>query len=115
MLVINDPSETYLYMGLLPAIIFIYGGIFHRLLFSRRNLFFSIPLVFFVLYALGTQTPAYSVFWHLIPGVKSFQRRTDATLLINVFVALLIGGMVDCLRRPGSRQQWRRQPKWGHR
>ena len=99
----NDPSETYLYAGLVPATILLYGGVFRGLLFRKGNLIFLLPLIFFVLYALGTQTPAYAQFWHLIPGVKSFQRPTDATFLINVFLALLIGWMLDRMRpAPGA-------------
>jgi len=94
----NDPSETYLYIGLLPATIFLYGGILKGLLFRKANLWFLVPLIFFLLYALGTQTPAYALFWNFIPGVKSFQRPTDATFVLNVFLALLLGLILDLLR-----------------
>lgn len=100
----NDPTETYLYIGILPATIFLYGGILKGLLFKKKTLWFVLPLLFFVLYALGTQTPVYALFWHVIPGVKSFQRPTDATFPLNVFLALLIGWMLDRLRynRPST-------------
>jgi hypothetical protein len=94
----NDPCETYLYFGLVPAAIFVYGGVIKGKLLRRENLRFALPLAFFLLYALGTQTPAYSFFWHFIPGVKSFQRPTDATFLVNVFIGLLTGAILDQLR-----------------
>ncbi|MFX9630941.1 hypothetical protein ABTO69_20530, partial [Acinetobacter baumannii] len=63
----NDPSETYLYIGLIPAAILLYCGLFKRLFLRLESLWFVAPLVFFLLYALGTQTPAYTAFWYLIP------------------------------------------------
>ena len=101
----NDPSETYLYFGLLPATIFVYGGILKGLLFRKANLWFLLPLMFFLLYALGTQTPAYAFFWNFIPGVKSFQRPTDATFALNVFLAMLLGLILDSLRGRRSNPQ----------
>jgi Bacterial membrane protein YfhO len=101
----NDPSETYLYLGLLPATIFAYGGILKGLLFRKTNLWFLLPLLFFLLYALGTQTPAYAFFWNFVPGVKSFQRPTDATFSLNVFLAVLLGFILDSLRGRRSNPQ----------
>jgi hypothetical protein len=101
----NDPSETYLYFGLLPATVFAYGGILKGLVFRRTNLWFLLPLIFFLLYALGTQTPAYAFFWNFVPGVKSFQRPTDATFALNVFLALLLGFILDSLRGRRSNPQ----------
>ncbi len=91
----NDPSETYLYAGLIPATIFMYGGILKARLFRKANLWFLLPLIFFLLYALGTQTPAYALFWNYIPGVKSFQRPTDATFALNLFFGILLGLVLD--------------------
>lgn len=94
----NDPCETYLYFGLIPSAILIYGGFIRGRLFNSESLRFVLPFLFFLLYALGTQTPAYSMFWHCIPGVKSFQRPTDATFLLNVFFALITGAILDQMR-----------------
>jgi hypothetical protein len=55
---------------------------------------YTIMVALLLLYALGSHTPAYSVFYTVFPGVSLFRRPADASFLIGGLLAILGGYLV---------------------
>lgn len=84
------------YIGALPAVLLLAG--FRRGWFwSREIAFFAIAFVLVTLYALGWYTPAFRVFYEVLPGVSLYRRPADATFLLGGIGAVLAGYAVHRL------------------
>jgi hypothetical protein len=90
-----------LYLGALPLVAIIGLGLARGLLWARDIRFFTIAAAVTVLYGLGWYTPAFRVFYELVPGVTLYRRPADAAFLIGGLLAVLGGYLVHrWLSRP---------------
>jgi len=84
-----------LYIGAVPVLMLVIAAA-RGLLWHREIRFFTIALIVTLLYALGWYTPAFRVFYELLPGVSFYRRPADAVFLIGGLAALLAGYVVHC-------------------
>lgn len=84
-----------LYIGALPLLMLVVSLIKGDFL-RREMAFFVAAFVFVTLYALGGYTPAFWVFYEIMPGVDMFRRPADAAYLVGGLGALLAGYALDC-------------------
>lgn len=99
----DDRTESLLYIGGLGVWILLFWGLWNGILWRRRNLLFLGMLVFSLLYMLGDLTPAYRLFYEVIPGVALFQRPLDGGFLLNIalagLIALVLDEVMNCSKR----------------
>src|SRR5690606_32210446 len=70
------------YIGAIPLLLLILAGA-RGLLWEREVRFFAAAGGALLLYALGWYTPAFRLFYELLPGVDLYRRPADATFLIG--------------------------------
>ncbi len=106
----NDPSVNYwgpgtvgwtssglaqnmgqLYIGLLPMLALLTLSITKQAPLHKDIKYGAFALVFCLLYALGSNTPAFHFFYDFLPGVPLFRRPADATFFIGAFGAIGAG------------------------
>jgi hypothetical protein len=79
-----------LYLGAIPlaliALAVVKGWVFHH-----DTRFVTVGLLLVTLYALGGYTPAFQLFYTILPGVDLFRRPADAVFLMGGLAALLAG------------------------
>ena len=80
-----------IYAGAVPIMAILMLGIARGRLLAREIRYHAAAAVFFVIYALGTYTPAFRLFYDLLPGVELYRRPADATFLIGFSIAVLGG------------------------
>jgi len=89
-------NMSNLYSGALVGLAVVFGaaggGLWHR---GAR--FFGIALLAMVLYALGRYTPAFRIFYEMVPGVDLFRRPADGTFLVGALAAIAAGHVVHRL------------------
>lgn len=99
-----------LYLGALPLVAIVGLGLARGPLWSRDIRFIAIAAAVAILYGLGWYTPAFRLFYELVPGVTLYRRPADAAFLIGALLAVLGGYLVHrCLsrpRNPATRAQW---------
>ncbi|TBW33020.1 hypothetical protein EYW49_21075 [Siculibacillus lacustris] len=83
-----------IYAGALPIFAILAYGVARARLLEREIVYQTAALVFFVLYAIGWYTPAFRLFYDVLPGVDLYRRPADATFLIGFSVALTGGWLV---------------------
>jgi len=97
----GDPTEAYLYLGAAPILMAGVGVLVLPRAKSRDHWFFLLLAVAALVYSLGRYTPAYSLFYHFVPGVSVFRRPPDATWVLSFAVAFLAGiGLHELLSNP---------------
>lgn len=87
-------NMTAFYAGAVPIMAILVGGIARGRLWTPGIRWPTVAAVFFVLYAIGWYTPAFALFYDVLPGVDLFRRPADATFLIGFSIALLGGFLV---------------------
>ena len=90
-------NMTNVYIGQLGVFVLALA-VWTRCFIEKEIRFFFGMLFFFILYALGRYTPAFSIFYH-IPGVDLWRRPADATFLLNFIFSILVGYgfyMIEC-------------------
>jgi hypothetical protein len=96
-----------IYAGAIPLFALLAHGIGRGRLLLPGLRYQTAALVFFVLYAIGWYTPAFHLFYDLLPGVALYRRPADATFLIGLSLALIGGLLTDRAltedHRPASR------------
>jgi len=85
-----------LYIGAIPLLLILLAGLRGQL-WTRDIRFFTVASVLMVLYALGWYTPAFQVFYTLLPGISLYRRPADAVFLIGALGAILAGYAVHRL------------------
>ena len=95
-----------LYIGALPIALTITVGLTRGALWAREMRAYTLSILFLVLYALGNYTPAFRLFYEVLPGVAFFRRPADASFLLGGLLAIAGGYVVHLwlngeLRRPG--------------
>jgi hypothetical protein len=83
-----------LYVGSLPILLILTAGLARRVLWAREVRGYLIVLLLLVLYSVGVYTPAYALFYELLPGVSLFRRPADASFLIGGMLSILGGYLV---------------------
>lgn len=86
-----------LYLGMIPVLALLVGGIARGRLFARGVRFFAVAAALILLYALGWYTPAFRLMFETLPGVALFRRPADATFVLCALVAILGGYCVHRL------------------
>lgn len=81
-----------MYAGAIPMLLVLLGAV-SGVLWQREVRVFSILLILMLLYALGKYTPAYAVYYKLLPGVDLYRRPADAVFEIGYLIAIC-GGYV---------------------
>ena len=95
-----------LYIGALPIVLVMTVGLTRGALWTREMRVYALSILFLVLYALGAYTPAFRLFYEVLPGVAMFRRPADASFLLGGLLAIAGGYVVHLwlngeLRRPG--------------
>jgi hypothetical protein len=98
-----------LYFGALPLVALIGFGLARGALWMREIRFFAAAALLVLLYALGRYTPAFTVFYEILPGVALFRRPADATFLLGMLLAIL-GGY--CVHRALTDEAMRARSEW---
>jgi hypothetical protein len=105
----NAQNVGQIYAGALPLVAVLGIGVVRGAAWTREGLFFLIAAVLVLLYALGWYTPAFRVFYEVLPSVHLFRRPADATFVFGFLFAMLAG---YCVHRwiegqvpPASRRQ----------
>jgi SAM-dependent methyltransferase len=80
-----------MYVGTLPILLVLTVGLMRATLWSREVRFYAIGSVILLLYALGTHTPAFGMFFTYLPGVSYFRRPIDAIFLVGALLAVAAG------------------------
>jgi hypothetical protein len=86
-------NMVLLYAGAIVPIVLIVG-LSRKILWSREIRFFTIATLLILFYAFGRYTPAFSVMYELMPGVKLFRRPADATFVFGALIAIVAGYLV---------------------
>ncbi len=100
------------YFGALPALLLIVPGLSRGWLWDRGIRSLTILFALMVLFAIGRYTPAFSLFYHYLPGVSAFRRPADATFLIGALGAVLAGYMLHRLFTEAEFRLTRRDLVW---
>ena len=99
-----------LYLGALPLVAIVAFGVARSLLWARDIRLFTTAAAVAILYGLGWYTPAFRVFYELLPGVTLYRRPADAAFLIGALLAILGGYLVhrwlSGTLKPATRTQW---------
>ncbi len=87
-------NMSQIYVGTLPMLLVLTVGLVRGALWSRELRYPAIAVAALLLYALGRYTPAFTVFFDLLPGVALFRRPVDAVFLIGAMLAVAAGYLV---------------------
>lgn len=94
----NDLSLTQnmgqLYVGMLPILLVLTAGLVRGALWAREIRVYTFAILFLLLYGLGSYTPAFRLFFELLPGVSFFRRPADASFLVGGMLAIAGGYLV---------------------
>ena len=101
----TDRATNYLFVGTIPALLFLWHGVAGGRLFAREFRFFLVLGLVALFYALGRYTPGFEVIFDHLPGVNLYRRPADATFVINIALAFAAGYLVHRYATDGL-------PKW---
>jgi hypothetical protein len=87
-------NMSQIYVGTLPMLLILTVGLARGALWSRELRFYAIALAALLLYALGSYTPVFGLFYDYLPGVALFRRPVDATFLMGAVLAIAAGYLV---------------------
>jgi uncharacterized membrane protein YfhO len=90
-------TESYLYSGVVPAMLLLRYGILEMRLGESCLRFFGVVGLLAALYAVGSYTPVYRLAYDVVPGVDFYRRPPDAMFLVNIVLALSSGYILDSL------------------
>ncbi len=89
-----SPNMSQMYLGTLPMLLIATAGLLRGALWSREIRFYAIAALALLLYALGNHTPAFTAFFHFVPGVAFFRRPVDAVFLVGALLSIVAGYLV---------------------
>jgi hypothetical protein len=87
-------NMSQMYFGALPIVLILTAGLSRGLLWAREVRVLVIATAFLLLYALGANTPVFTLFFDYLPGVAYFRRPVDATFLIGCVLSIVAGYLV---------------------
>lgn len=85
----TDPSQDYLYIGVLPALVIVISLAVNRL----RPVHFAACLLLFLtalLFSMGSYTPFFLFLFDHVPGFAFTRRPADGEYFLGLFAALLV-------------------------
>ncbi len=85
----TDCSEDYIYIGLIPALIFIII-LLRPMRASSPSLLAALLTVVWCIFSLGNNSPLYPFLFGHVPGMSGFRRPADAAFLFNASISLAI-------------------------
>ncbi|HEX5958101.1 MAG TPA: hypothetical protein VFY92_05520, partial [Hyphomicrobiaceae bacterium] len=83
-----------IYIGTLPIVLVLTVGLARGVLWRRELRFYAIASAALLLYALGRYTPAFALFFDVLPGVDVFRRPVDALFLLGATLSIAGGHLV---------------------
>lgn len=97
-----------IYAGAVPIMAILMLGVARGRLLASEIRYQTAAAIFFVLYAVGWYTPAFRLFYDVLPGVDLYRRPADATFLIGFSVAVLGGWLTHrwLTERPLGPASW---------
>ena len=87
-------NMSQLYFGILPILLVLTVGLVRGALWAREVRTLTAAAACLLLYALGSYTPVFRIFFDYVPGVAFFRRPVDATFLIGALLAIVAGYLV---------------------
>lgn len=87
-------NMSQMYLGTLPMLLILTVGAMRGVLWSREVRVLSLAVAVLLLYALGSHTPVFGIFFHYLPGTSFFRRPIDATFLVGSLLAIIAGHLV---------------------
>jgi hypothetical protein len=91
--------ETYLYLGIIPLVLFLIGLLDRKINPQKIKTVWLIILVLSFILALGRTTPLYGLLWKIFPLIRLFKSPTRLLLFCELVLAILAGfGWEACLR-----------------
>ncbi|MBX9588656.1 MAG: YfhO family protein [Hyphomonadaceae bacterium] len=87
-------NMSQMYLGTLPILLILTVGLTRGTLWAREIRALTVATMVLLLYALGTHTPMFRIFFDYLPGVAFFRRPVDATFLIGALIAIAAGYIV---------------------
>jgi len=90
-------NMSQLYVGIIPVLLLLTIGVVRGIAWTKDIRFYTIALLAMLAYALGGFTPAFEVFYHMVPGIDLFRRPADATFLVGGLLAMVGGYLVHRL------------------
>jgi hypothetical protein len=87
-------NMSQMYLGTLPVLLVVTVGLLRGVLWWREIRFFAVAVAVLLLYALGTHTPAFAIFFNFVPGVAFFRRPVDAVFLVGALLSVVVGYLV---------------------
>ena len=87
-------NMSQLYFGILPMLLVLTVGLLRGALWAREVRTLTAAGACLLLYALGSYTPVFRIFFDYVPGVAFFRRPVDATFLIGALLAIVAGYLV---------------------
>lgn len=108
----TDRAVNYLFIGTLSFLLVAWHGLGAGRLLARRGRFFLILLGLSLAYALGRYTPFFALAFDRIPGVSLYRRPADATFLVNIALAFLVGFLIHRYVEEGLPKPFATLPKW---
>ena len=85
----TDPSQDYIYLGLIPTIILI-STLLRPFRVTRIALVAAVLAIFWFCFAMGTNTALYTSIFAHVPLASGFRRPADGAFLMNFSIAMLI-------------------------
>jgi hypothetical protein len=93
----NSQNMGQVYAGALVVVARGAFGLMRDVLWRREIRFFTVAVIFTLLYSLGKYTPAFRVMYDLMPGVALYRRPADATFVFCGLLAIIGGYLVHRL------------------
>ncbi|HWB45601.1 MAG TPA: hypothetical protein VG900_09195 [Hyphomicrobiaceae bacterium] len=87
-------NMSQMYFGALPMVLILTAGLSRGLLWAREVRALTIASAALLFYALGANTPVFTLFFDYLPGVDFFRRPVDATFLIGGLLSIVAGYLV---------------------
>jgi hypothetical protein len=84
-------NMSQVYIGALPALLILTLGLSRGVLWAREIRFITLAALAMLLYALGSFTPVFRIFYDLVPGVSFFRRPADATFMLGAMLSIFAG------------------------
>lgn len=87
-------NMSQVYSGALPILLLLTLGVIRGYSWHPDVRFFTVALLFMLLYALGGFTPLFEILYDYMPGVKLFRRPADATFLLGGLFSIVAAHLV---------------------
>lgn len=91
--------ETSIFIGITGLVLAIYGAIYGL---NKNKKVFSLMVVIFLIFALGSYTPLFKIFYYCIPLFNKFRGTSKFIFQASLFLIMLSGTGFDTIIRSGK-------------